>query len=160
MKRGPKPSVKAMTAAQRQARYRAAHADGTPRARQLNSVTLRCYMFFMRWRSKMRQDQSAWTAASTRPDRRTSRSAAAARPRREPEYRSFRSSAVRPGNTFSSISFSRKTCSYRSSPSPRSQPPMSIVSFRCSSSAHSTRERYLFVHRAGVNRERRDGARP
>ena len=34
MKRGPKPSGKAMTAAQRQARYRAAHADGTPRARQ------------------------------------------------------------------------------------------------------------------------------
>jgi hypothetical protein len=27
MKRGPKPSGKAMTAAQRQARYRAAHAD-------------------------------------------------------------------------------------------------------------------------------------
>jgi hypothetical protein len=54
--------------------------------------------------------------------------------------RSFRSSAVKPGNTSSSISFSRKACSYRSSPSPRSQLPMPIVSFRRSSSAHSTRE--------------------
>ena len=33
MKRGPKPSGKAMTAAQRQARYRAAHAEGAPRPR-------------------------------------------------------------------------------------------------------------------------------
>ena len=33
MKRGPKPSGKAMTAAQRQARYRAAHAEGEPRLR-------------------------------------------------------------------------------------------------------------------------------
>jgi hypothetical protein len=42
-------------AIQRQARYRAAHADGTPRARQLNSVTLRCYMFFMRWQKKQNE---------------------------------------------------------------------------------------------------------
>src|SRR5215469_9275 len=33
MKRGPKPSGKAMTAAQRQARYRAGHAEGAPRLR-------------------------------------------------------------------------------------------------------------------------------
>jgi len=42
---------------------------------------------------------------------------------------SFRSSAVSSGRTRRSISFSRKASSYRSSPSPRSQPPMSIVSF-------------------------------
>ena len=33
MKRGPKPSGTAMTAAERQARFRAAHADGSPRLR-------------------------------------------------------------------------------------------------------------------------------
>jgi hypothetical protein len=33
MKRGPKPSGTAMTAAERQARFRAAHADGAPRVR-------------------------------------------------------------------------------------------------------------------------------
>ena len=33
MKRGPKPSGTAMTAAERQARFRAAHSDGTPRLR-------------------------------------------------------------------------------------------------------------------------------
>src|SRR5215472_1634972 len=33
MKRGPKLSGRAMTAAQRQARYRAAHAEGAPRLR-------------------------------------------------------------------------------------------------------------------------------
>jgi hypothetical protein len=36
MKRGPKPSGKAMTAAQRQARYRAAHAEGAPRLQLLD----------------------------------------------------------------------------------------------------------------------------
>jgi hypothetical protein len=33
MKRGPKPSGTAMTAAERQARFRAAHAEGAPRLR-------------------------------------------------------------------------------------------------------------------------------
>src|SRR5262249_56408911 len=54
---------------------------------------------------------------------------------------SFRSSAVSSGSTRTSISFLRKACSYRSNPSPRSQPPISIVSFRCQSSAHGTREK-------------------
>src|SRR6516164_5265624 len=48
MKRGPKPSGKAMTAAQRQARYRAAHADGTPRLRYCRPADRRSMA--QRWR--------------------------------------------------------------------------------------------------------------
>jgi hypothetical protein len=48
MKRGPKPSGKAMTAAQRQARYRAAHADGTPRLRYCRPADRRSMS--QRWR--------------------------------------------------------------------------------------------------------------
>jgi len=39
------------------------------------------------------------------------------------------------------VKVERRACSYRSCPSPRSQAPMSIVSFRRSSSPHGTRER-------------------
>src|ERR1700746_1278998 len=48
MKRGPKPSGKAMTAAQRQARYRAAHAEGEPRLRYCRPADRRSMA--QRWR--------------------------------------------------------------------------------------------------------------
>ena len=48
MKRGPKPSGKAMTAAQRQARYRAAHAEGAPRLRYCRPADRRSMA--QRWR--------------------------------------------------------------------------------------------------------------
>ena len=48
MKRGPKPSGIAMTAAERQARFRAAHADGTPRLRYRRSADRRSMA--QRWR--------------------------------------------------------------------------------------------------------------
>jgi len=48
MKRGPKPSGKSMTAAQRQARFRAAHADGTPRLRYCRPADRRSMA--QRWR--------------------------------------------------------------------------------------------------------------
>ena len=48
MKRGPKPSGRAMTGAERQARYRAAHADGTPRLRYCRPADRRSMA--QRWR--------------------------------------------------------------------------------------------------------------
>src|SRR5215467_5756874 len=48
MKRGPKPSGKAMTAAQRQTRYRAAHAEGEPRLRYCRPADRRSMA--QRWR--------------------------------------------------------------------------------------------------------------
>jgi hypothetical protein len=65
MKRGPKPlGDKAMTGAERQARYRAAHADGTPRIRYRKPVDRRSRA--QRWRDAvtelvtLQDDYRAW----------------------------------------------------------------------------------------------------
>src|SRR5262249_12871873 len=72
MKRGPKPSGKARTAAQRQARYRRAEADGTPRLRYCRPADRRSMA--QRWRDAVGElldlqgAYRSWSAYSLPPN--------------------------------------------------------------------------------------------